>query len=235
MFVTRLKSLLLKLDWILVIIIGIGLSLFAGRELSREVVLVLIGLPTLSIIMQAIPAKPELSSLFKKFDQKNLLVGFGPLFHLTIAAFAMGFEVYPRYEIDNYLSLFIPNGIALGVILTLIASTHKIKKGSEGSDALTLLGVIPFAFLFSFTACFTINCVFDNSAGEKHLVKVVKVSQAGRGGDQNYYANVTPWGSHKEPISVEIPSNKYHSLESGNKVTLILKPGFFRIPYYFIE
>ena len=104
--------------------------------------------------------------------------------------------------------------------------------GNDQKNFKTYLTAFLICAAYSGGTIHSLNCLLDKSAGVNYPSKVVyKHSHTSRGGT-SYYVALSPWGPRLDDQEMDVSREVYYSHPNGAPVTVNLKEGFFKIPWY---
>ena len=95
------------------------------------------------------------------------------------------------------------------------------------------MGVI-FGLIYSCGGIVIVNCAFDWSKPTEYKTRVLDQSIT-TGKSTTYYLKLDAWGPRKESEDESVPRSVYNQVKKGDMVTVYVKKGYFRIPWYFVE
>lgn len=224
---------LFNIDWILWIILLLGAWLILYPHPYELLVGSLVTLPILSMIFHSRKGRPPLDLLTHDLFANKTSAS--PLGHLIAAILVLGYGVFPKYEIESFSSLLVPNAIAFGLMLILIMVTRNPLNDKKDDFRVWRYTFIALSLLaFGFVSTFAINCVFDSSEPEVFDVAVMDVSSP-TSNSRSTFIQVTQWGDYAEPMKIEVGLDQYGDMEIGMPVKVNLKKGLFNIQWYYVS
>ncbi len=225
-----------KIDWVKWFIIALGVWFVIYPQPYKALVTLLVLLPLSTIIIHGvIGRRPSISTLLDGvLDNKS---SFSPITHALCAMIPLGFRVFMDYDPENMLVMI---GIGLASTFAsylLVLSTHKHADKHDDSAGLNYVIIGALLLFSSSTSMFAINCVYDNTEPHQYQVKVVDKysSRASSKSGADYNLKVTSWKKHSEILTIEVPSEKYNSVEKGDEVKVHVRDGLFGVGWYYIE
>ena len=187
-------------------------------------------LPVLGLILNGV-SRPSISSLVtitkeSKYDLAEFI---------QLPAWVMLLRVLIDFEYESFYSLLKVGSIGFCILLLILVTTHKHINSSSKENWSIYLIIIGNIALFSYSATYGINCVFDNSEPKIYNVIVIdKHSSAGRR-HTSYYLKVEPWGTKSEAEDISVTSGDYNLIDIGKTVEVDYRKGLFNIPWYYIQ
>jgi hypothetical protein len=225
-----------KIDWFkwLIITLGVWLIIYPHPYTALVTLLVFVPLITLSI-HGIIGRRPSISTLFN--GVLNNQSCFSPVTHLFCSFFLIAIRVFIDYDTENLLVFMSVGLLSTIVLVILLFLTHKLadKEDDTAAPNYVILGLL--LLFYSPTSMFAINCVYDNSEPKTYQVRVIgktKSSIRSKGGS-DYHLKVTSWTNDIDPVSIEVPSDKYYDVEEGDDVKVQVRNGLFGVGWYYIE
>ena len=190
-------------------------------------------LPILGFVINGLKGRPSIASLVQiknTEDEKYDVADF-----IDLPSYALTLRVLLDFEFDNFKSMLLPGLLGTVIVLLILLSTHRFIVMSKNNKWWIYISLFFNVFLYSFSATYAINCVYDNSEAKVYSAKVVDkhISEGRR--HTTYYLKVTPWGHFRDPENISVSMEKYNQAETGQYVNIDLKEGVFNIPWYYIE
>jgi hypothetical protein len=137
------------------------------------------------------------------------------------------------YDIFDYANVWMPS-IIIGIVMTvLIVFRTKEFKFKKIIDYFTILSLTFFFFGFGYGAIVSLNCMYDESTPQTFQSKVLN-KRISSGKRTTYYIALTAWGTQTEKSDVSVPEELYKKLEIDHNVTVYLKNGWLKIPWYIV-
>jgi len=227
------KVTLHKLDWLewTAIILSMWL-IFAPYPYIPLFTLVL-SLPIVGLILNGI-SRPSLASLVS-IDNENGKNKYDLADFIEFPGIAILVRVLRDFEFESFYSILKVGTIGFIILLILLVSTHKLVQKSHKSKWLIYLTITGNIALYSYAATYGVNCVYDLSEPKVYPAKVIDKSISRSRRSTTYNIKVEPWGHHKDPEKISVPSSKYYDIEIGQTVSIDYKDGLLGIPWYYIE
>ncbi len=120
--------------------------------------------------------------------------------------------------------------ILLGIIITITAYWSHIKKNKR-KVATVIIMIMVWSFVFSGAILYS-NMIFDNSEKQVITTQITeKVIYSNRlPFFEDYYLYLKSWHNVNDP-RMKVSKKFFKSVEEGNYVDVIVREGFFKIPY----
>jgi hypothetical protein len=137
------------------------------------------------------------------------------------------------YDIFYYSNIWIPSiiiGITMVALLVFGTKEFKFKKAK---DYFSVLSLTIFFFGFGYGSIVTLNCMYDESVPQTFQSKVLN-KRISSGKRTTYYIELTAWGTQTEKNDVSVTEELYEKLEIDNNVTVYLKNGWLKIPWFIV-
>ncbi|MGE5321480.1 MAG: hypothetical protein ACM3SW_01365 [Actinomycetota bacterium] len=117
---------------------------------------------------------------------------------------------------------------ALGLVLWSAAA---VADSSLLKDRTNFILMLLFTALYGFGASREANALLDRSPGAIYRASVVgKHTQTGK--STSYYLELGSWGPDMRMGDESVPSTFYSSVNTGDKVCVVLRQGALRVPWY---
>jgi hypothetical protein len=232
--VTFDKLTLHKLDWLEWTTMGLaGWFLFFPRP--YEILLgVLLAIPIIGLILNGLH-KPSMATLVEVSADKDGADKYDVADFIDIAAWVILVRVLLDYEFESIYSMIIPGTIACIIILTILFLTHKLIAKTTRNKWWIYTSLIFSVSLYSYAGTYAANCTYDFSEPTVYESEVLdKTISRGRR-STIYRVEVAPWGHHFDKESISVSAVQYAELSIGDKISIDLKKGLFKIPWYYIE
>lgn len=98
----------------------------------------------------------------------------------------------------------------------------------------SLLSILLFFLVYSFGTLMILNCYFDETKPEVYTAPILE-KRISKGKSTSYYLRLGKWGPQKEEEEVSVNSEKYNSVEVGEKVVIEFRKGLLDIPWIVVE
>lgn len=233
--VTLSKLTFHKLDWLEKFTLGIGIWFLVYPKPYEILFSILLIIPIVGLILNGFTGRPSISSLVEISKNSDGSDKYDVADFIDFAALIILIRVLIDFTFESLYSLIIPGTITFIIMLILLFATHKIIEKTTKSRAWIYTSLIFNIFLYSYSAAYGLNCVFDNSEPQVFEAKVIdKTISKGRR-HTTYYIKVTPWGHHYDPEEISVSSSHWENIEIGQTVNIDLKKGLLNIPWYYVE
>ncbi len=224
----------MKIDWTKWLLIVLGIWLFLYPHPYKFLVTLLVVIPLITLIIHgAIGKRPRVSTLFEGISDNQST--FSPVTHLLCSTLALGFRIFLDYDPENMFVMLGIGALAIIPLAALVFVTHKPADPSDKSTTTSYVLLTLLLLFYSPTATFAINCVHDNSEPHVYPVKVISKSRSSSKGDADLYLDVESWKGDSEPVSIQVPSEKYYAAEEGSLVNVHVRDGLFGIEWWYVE
>lgn len=120
--------------------------------------------------------------------------------------------------------------VTAAVTLVWVMACSRAAAGEKNSFVL-YLGLLLIAAVYSYNALLFTNCAYDKNKPETWTVGVDGKHRSS-GKYTTYWIDLTPWGRFTDGMDVKVSDAFYHSVSSGDSVTIELHPGKWGIPWY---
>ncbi len=224
-----------KLDWLEWTTMGLGLWFLIYPKPYIFLFTVLLIIPIIGLVLNGLTGRPSISSLVEITKKDDGSDKYDVADFIDFAALIIFLRVLIDYEFESLYSLIIPGTIAFSLMIVLLFVTHKRITETPKSKTWIYTSLVFNIFLYSYSATYGMNCVYDNSEPIVYNAEVLdKTISKGRR-HTTYYIKVTPWGHHYDPEKISVPSSQYYKIQVGQTVKIDLKKGLFNISWYYIE
>ncbi|WP_121811425.1 hypothetical protein [Mucilaginibacter kameinonensis] len=152
---------------------------------------------------------------------------------LIFPPLALLVRVLADFKLMHLTDILLP---AFTVIVVLGAAFFGIimsSKEKARSNKTTWLSATVFVLLYGFTAPVIINCNFDYSNPKEYKVQVLS-QRISTGKHTSYDLTLSKWGQ-KESEETEVSKSLYYQVKVGDTVYVNLKPGLFKMPWYYVS
>jgi hypothetical protein len=225
-----------KLDWLEYITLGLGFWFLIYPKPYDILFTVLLFMPILGLLLNGLTGRPSISSLVEISKDDNGNDKYDVADFINFAAWIILLRVVLHYEFESFYSLIIPGTITFAIMLIILFTTHKLIENTTKSKTWIYLSLIFNIFIYSYSATYGANCVYDKSEPQVYDAEVVdKRVHKGSKGRRSYYVKVTPWGHHYDKEEISVSSDQFDDIQIGQTIKIDLKKGFFNIPWYYIE
>jgi hypothetical protein len=222
-----------RLNWLEKITVGLSLWFLFYPHPYDFLFTILLIIPIVGLILNGLRGRPSIASLvtISKNDGED---DYDIADFIDFATWILLIRVSIDYEFENYYSMILPGIIGCILVFIVLIATHKIMDSSGKSLVWSYISVILCLFVYSFSATYGMNCVYDNSEPEIFSVSVVDKHISSSRRSNTYYLKVTPWGSHRETENIRVARSQYEQTKIGSFVQVDLKKGLFNIPWYYV-
>ncbi|MFC0517514.1 hypothetical protein ACFFGT_25100 [Mucilaginibacter angelicae] len=151
---------------------------------------------------------------------------FMPLVGLSVRAFV-------DYKLVHLGDVFLPALIMiiiLGVVFYSILTGAKEKIRSSTS---TRVYATIFVIAYSFIVPVIVNCNFDSGEPKVYPAKIISQAIYENPKPIIYNLTLTKWGP-SEGGDIEVSKSLYEQVKKGDTVHVIVKPGLFKMPWFYI-
>lgn len=225
-----------KLDWLEYITLGLGFWFLIYPKPYDILFTVLLFMPILGLLLNGLTGRPSISSLVEISKDDNGNDKYDVADFIDFAAWIILLRVVLDYEFESFYSLIIPGTITFAIMLIILFTTHKLIDNTTKSKTWIYLSLIFNVFIYSYSATYGANCVYDKSEQQVYDAEVVdKREHNGSKGRRSYYVKVTPWGHHYDKEEISVSSDQFDDIQIGQTIKIDLKKGLFNIPWYYIE
>ena len=225
-----------KLDWLEYITLGLGFWFLIYPKPYDILFTVLLFMPILGLLLNGLTGRPSISSLVEISKDDNGNDKYDVADFIDFAAWIILLRVVKDYEFESFYSLIIPGTITFAIMLIILFTTHKLIDNTTKSKTWIYLSLIFNVFIYSYSATYGANCVYDKSEQQVYDAEVVdKREHKGSKGRRSYYVKVTPWGHHYDKEEISVSSDQFDDIQIGQTIKIDLKKGLFNIPWYYIE
>ena len=225
-----------KLDWLEYITLGLGFWFLIYPKPYDILFTVLLFMPILGLLLNGLTGRPSISSLVEISKDDNGNDKYDVADFIDFAAWIILLRVVLDYEFESFYSLIIPGTITFAIMLIILFTTHKLIDNTTKSKTWIYLSLIFNVFIYSYSATYGANCVYDKSEPQVYDAEVVdKRVHKGSKGRRSYYVKVTPWGHHYDKEEISVSSDQFDDIQIGQTIKIDLKKGLFNIPWYYIE
>jgi uncharacterized membrane protein YbhN (UPF0104 family) len=149
-----------------------------------------------------------------------------PLLALMVRAYN---DIKLMHLRDVLLPALLTMLIAGAVFLSILLSA----KEKARSNKTTWLNVAAFVLLYGFAAPVLINCNFDYKQPEVYIAQVLS-QRVSSGRYTSYNLTLSKWGL-TEREETKVSKSLYYEVKVGDTVKVNLKPGLFKIPWFYVS
>jgi len=233
--VTLSKLTFHQLDWLEWITLGVGFWFLIYPKPYTFLFSILLTLPIVGLVLNGLNGRPSISSLvaITKDDDGNDKYDVADF--IDFAALVLFVRLLIDFEFESFYSLLLPGSIAFVVMLLLLFGTHKHIASTEKNTTWIYVSLLFNVLLYSYSATYGVNCVYDSSTPKVYKAKVLDKSISKSKRHTSYYVKVTPWGHHYDAEEISVSANQYGALQLGETVNVDYKEGVLGIPWYYIE
>lgn len=233
--VTLSKLTFHQLDWLEWVTLTLGFWFLFYPEPYTFLFTTLLIIPVLGLILNGLNGRPSIASLVEITKDDDGSDKYDVADFIDFAALILFVRVLIDFEFESLYSLIIPGAITFIVMLILLFTTHRLIDQTPKSKTWIYTSLVFNIFLYSYSATYGVNCVYDDSEPQVYDARVIdKTISRGRR-HTTYYIKVTPWGHHYDPEKISVPVSQYNKIKIGQTVKIDLKKGLFNISWYYIE
>lgn len=233
--VTLSKLTFHQLDWLEWVTLTLGFWFLFYPEPYTFLFTTLLIIPILGLILNGLNGRPSIASLVEITKDDDGSDKYDVADFIDFAALILFLRVLIDFEFESLYSLIIPGAITFIVMLILLFTTHRLIDQTPKSKTWIYTSLVFNIFLYSYSATYGVNCVYDDSEPQVYDARVIdKTISRGRR-HTTYYIKVTPWGHHYDPEKISVPVSQYNKIQIGQTVKIDLKKGLFNISWYYIE
>lgn len=224
-----------KLNWLEWIAIVLGCWFFFFHSPYVPLFTILLVLPVVGLVLNGLNGRPSIASLVEITRDKDGEDKYDLADFINFPAMMIFARVLIDFEFESFYSLIIPGLIASILMLALLFSTHRLISNNSKSKTWIYTSLVFNLVLYSCSATYGINCIYDSSKPQVYDARVIKkyISRGRR--HTSYYLVVTPWGHHYDPEKISIAPGRYANINVGETVKIDLMKGLFHIPWYYVE
>ena len=233
--VTLSKLTFHQLDWLEWVTLTLGFWFLFYPEPYTFLFTTLLIIPILGLILNGLNGRPSIASLVEITKDDDGSDKYDVADFIDFAALILFLRVLIDFEFESLYSLIIPGAITFIVMLILLFTTHRLIDQTPKSKTWIYTSLVFNIFLYSYSATYGVNCVYDDSEPQVYDARVIdKTISKGRR-HSTYYIKVTPWGHHYDPEKISVPVSQYNKIQIDQTVKIDLKKGVFNISWYYIE
>ena len=224
-----------KLDWLEYITIFLGLWFVFYPHPYEVLFATLLFIPILGLFLNGLNGKPSIASLVRITKDDDNSDEYDVADFIDFSAYAIIIRVIKDFDFDNLTALIIPGFITFLVVLSILFLTHKVIESNNKKKWWIYSHLVFNIFLFSFSATYGINCVFDYSEPKVYSTNIIdkRISKSRR--STTYYLKVKPWKNKLDTEEISVSRAQYDSLQINDTVKIDLKKGLLEIPWYYVE
>lgn len=224
-----------KLDWLEKVTLVIAIWFVIYPKPYTVLFTLLLLLPVVGLVLNGLNGRPSIASLVAVSKDEHGNDKYDVADFIEIAPWAILVRVLIDYEYESFYSLLIPGTIAFVLMVGVLYATHKFVVQSHKSPGWIYASVIFSICLYSYSATYGVNCVYDKSAPEVFHAKVIDkhISKGRR--HTTYYVKVMPWGHHYDPENISVAPSQYNEIQIGQTVKIDLISGLLGIQWYYID
>jgi hypothetical protein len=137
------------------------------------------------------------------------------------------------FKLMHIADTLFPAAIIIVVLGAAFLGVIMSSKEKARSNKTTWLSAAAFVLLYGFTAPVIINCNFDYSAPKEYKAQVLS-QRVSTGKHTSYDLTLSKWGP-RESEEAEVSKSLYYEVKVGDTVYVNLKPGLFKIPWFYIS
>lgn len=148
--------------------------------------------------------------------------------------FAIGLKALLAYDIYAFPAkawALMVGGIVALLLLVLVFAREAF--ASEKKKGGFIFVALVAAATYSYGTLIISNGHFDQGRGQEWPVKVTDKYET-HGKSTSYYVKVSPWAEYDTSSAVKISSRFYDLVNTGDSIRVVLKPGKWGIPWYFL-
>jgi hypothetical protein len=225
-----------KLSWLEKISIVLGLWFLIYPEPYNLLFTIILFIPILGLILNGLYGKPSIASLVEITITEDGGEEYDLADFIDYPALILFIRVLRDYEFESFYSMIIPGTIGFALTVLILFLTHSRVSRSHKNKLWIYASVMFNIFLYSYSATYGANCVYDKSEGVTYKTEVVKKwTSKGRRGRKNYHVKVAPWGHQYDEEYIRVDKSYYDQLQTGDKVSIDLRQGALGIPWYNIK
>lgn len=142
-------------------------------------------------------------------------------------------RVLADFKLMHLTEMLLPAFSVIAVLGVVFLGIIMSSKEKARSNKMTWLSAAAFVLLYGFTAPVIINCNFDYSAPKKYKAQVLS-QRVSTGKHTSYDLTLSKWGP-KESEETEVSKSLYYQVKVGDTVYVNLKPGLFKMPWYYVS
>lgn len=224
-----------QLQWLEWVAIGLSVWFIFFPKPYEFLFVILLIIPIFGLVLNGLTGRPSLASLVN-VDRSEKEHEYDLADFIDIPALAILVRIAMDYEIEQFYKLLLPGTIGLVLFLLIIWATHKVILQSHRNKWLIYFEVIFNCILYSYSATYGINCVFDRSEPNKYAVEILDMEEKrSRKGRTSYYIEVNAWNHEYDTESIEISEEEYYRLKIGETIMVDIMEGALGIPWFYIE
>jgi hypothetical protein len=152
---------------------------------------------------------------------------------LILPPLALLIRVLADFKLMQLTDMLLPAFTVIAVLGAAFLGIIMSSKEKTRSNKTTWLSAAAFVLLYGFTAPVIINCNFDYSAPKEYKAQVLS-QRVSTGKHTSYDLTLSKWGP-RESEEAEVSKSLYYEVKVGDTVYVNLKPGLFKIPWFYIS
>jgi hypothetical protein len=193
-----------------------------------------VSMPIIGCFINRLDAKSSILSLFRiKEDRKGqndyVLAGF-----IKYPVLSILFRILYQFELENNYSLLLPGTITFCIIMTILGLSHKMGVPSDLNYLSIYFPILFFVGIYSYSATFGINCIFDKSKPTIYETKVIEKDISISKG-KHYYITVKPWGNLEESRKLSVSLTEYENAEVGKSIEIAVADGLLKMSWFYVN
>jgi hypothetical protein len=162
-----------KFDWLEYITMGLGLWFLFYPKPYDILFTALLCMPILGLILNGLTGRPSISSLVEISKDDDGSDKYDVADFIDFAAWIILLRVLLDYEFESFYSMIIPGTITFAIMLIILFTTHKLIDNTTKSKTWIYLSLIFNVFIYSYSATYGANCVYDKSEPQVYDAEVV--------------------------------------------------------------